>query len=203
MKWIIALFASSLVYAVVRYVAFTPKNLPNIPLFVVNKAVAMAAALCFVAAFVQLLRGQRGTPTSVDSGAWFRAGVFGVVWHIPMALALIRPGYFNEFFAPGADGAAASGRMSFAGELVLCFGGLAVGTIYLLSRPQCPPMTRWRLSLSAMAMLLVHVLAMGYCRGLNINAGHGYLPPMWLLSAIGAAVGFIVLLMSRPKASAS
>ena len=29
---------------------------------------------------------------------------------------------------------------------------------------------------------------MGWARGLNINAKHAYLPPMWLLSVIGVAI---------------
>ncbi len=53
MLWIIALYLVSLVYSFIRYVTFAPKNAENIPTFVVNKGVAMAAALCFVAAFVQ------------------------------------------------------------------------------------------------------------------------------------------------------
>jgi hypothetical protein len=40
---------------------------------------------------------------------------------------------------------------------------------------------------------------MGYCRGLNINASHAYLPPMWLISAVMIFVGIVVLLLTRPK----
>jgi hypothetical protein len=199
MKWVVGLYGFLLVYAVVRYVVFTPKNLENVPVFVVNKCVAMAAALCFVMAFYQQLRRQRRPESAGDSALWFRAGVFGAIWHIPMALTVLRPGYFKEFFAPAIDGVE-SGRLSLAGEVVFCFGGLAAGMLYLLTRQQWSPMQRWWMSLGAMLVLMVHVLAMGYCRGLNINASHGYLPPMWLLSAAGVLVGVVVLVMSRPRA---
>jgi hypothetical protein len=199
MKWIVALFTGSVIYSAVRYVAFAPRNLENLPVFVVNKGVSMAAALCFVAAFVQQYRRQRGAVVGVEPSAWFRAGVFGAIWHIPMALAVLRPAYFKEFFAPAAEGAAASGRMTFMGELVFCFGALAAGAVYLLTRQQWTPLQRWWLSLAAVLMLQTHVLAMGYCRGLNINASHAYMPPMWLLSAVGIFIGLVVLLCSRPK----
>lgn len=196
MRWIVGLFAASIAYSVVRYVVFAPQNLVSLPVFVVNKGVAMAAALCFVAAFVQQFRSGRGKKTGTTPGAWFRAGVFGAVWHVPMALVVLRPEYFSEFFA-AEEGA--SGRLSFAGELVFCFGGLAAGSLYLLTRRAWTPLQRWWLSLGAMATLLAHVLAMGYCRGLNINASHAYLPPMWLLSAAGIGLGLVLLLVGRPS----
>lgn len=210
MKWIVALYVGSFVYAVVRYVAFAPENLGNLPVFVANKGVAMAAALCFFAGFVRQRRERRwseagaaaatgaGVLGGADSVTWFRAGVFGAIWHVPMALALLTPAYFKEFFEPAAEGAT-SVRMSFAGEVIICCGGLAAGLLYLLTRPQWTAMHRWWLSVAAMLMLLAHVLSMGYSRGLNISASHAYLPPMWLLSALGVLVGLVVLMMSRPR----
>lgn len=199
MKWILALFATSIIYSAIRYVVFAPKNLENLPVFVVNKGVSMAAALCFVAAFVQQLRRQRGAAIRLEPASWFRAGIFGAIWHVPMSLAILLPSYFKEFFAAAREAAAATGRMGFAGEMVFCFGGLAAAMVYLLTRPNWTALQRWWLSLAAILMLQTHVLAMGYCRGLNINASHAYLPPMWLLSAVGIFVGVVVLLLSRPK----
>jgi hypothetical protein len=45
-----------------------------------------------------------------------------------------------------------------------------------------------------MGVLFAHVVAMGYCRGLNINKSHAYLPPMWFLSAVGIALALWWLL---------
>lgn len=204
-KWVAAVYVGSLIYAVVRYVVFAPKNLENIPVFVANKGVAMAAALCFAMAFVQQWRrrgsgGPDGGRPRMEPAVWFRAGVFGAIWHVPMALAVLGPGYFKEFYGP-ADGGAA-GRMSFAGELVFFFGGLAAAGVYLLTRTTWTPRQRWGLSVAATATLLAHVLAMGYCRGLNINASHAYLPPMWLLSAVGIVVGVVALAAARPEGGA-
>jgi hypothetical protein len=45
--------------------------------------------------------------------------------------------------------------------------------------------------------LFSHTLFMGISRGLNINASHAYLPPMWLLSLVGIALGTVYLLLDR------
>lgn len=197
MKWIVALYAAGIAYSSVRYIVFAPKNLGNLPVFVVNKGVSMVAAICFGLAFLQMLRVKRGSTVKVSANVWFRAGVFGAIWHIPMSLAILEPVYFKEFFI--INDAGEPGRMNFGGEMVFAFGGLAAGMLYLVTRPNWTPMHRWWLSLGAMVMLQVHVLAMGYCRGLNINASHAYLPPMWLISAVMIFVGIVVLLMTRPK----
>jgi hypothetical protein len=209
MRTIIALYIVSLIYSSIRYVVFAPKNLENFPVFVINKGWSMAAALCFMAGFIQALRKMRGKTIGIDPGLWFRAGVFGAIVHIPISLAILRPGYFREFFVKtevgGVEGVGAvmvvaeNARLSFGGEMVFLFGGLTAGLLYLLMRPANTPMLRWALSLLAMSTLMTHVLAMGYCRGLNINADHAYLPPMWLLSAIGVAVALAVVMMSRPR----
>jgi hypothetical protein len=202
MKTIVLLYVASVIYSTVRYVVFAPKNLENLPVFVVNKGVSMAAALCFAFGFLALLRRRRGRDVGVEPAAWFRAGVFGAIWHVPMSLAILRPAYFKEFFLPLTE-TDANPRLSFAGEMVFLLGGLAAGLLYLLVRPHWTPMVRWRLSLAAIATLLGHVLAMGYCRGLNINATHAYLPPMWFLSAVGLAIGLVWILLAKPAEGSS
>lgn len=177
-------------YSAIRYVVFAPQNLQNLPIFVLNKGISMGAALCFALAF---WFGWRKIETRFSSNAtgWFRAGVWGVVAHIPMSLAILRPAYFKEFFA--------GERLSLTGEAVFLFGAVTAGGIYLLTRMSWTPLQRWQLSLAAMSTLFAHTMFMGVARGLNINKSHAYLPPMWLLSLIGIACGIAFLLMSRPK----
>lgn len=196
MRNIVVLFVLAIAYSAVRYIVFAPKNLPHLPVLVVNKGVSMAAAFCFALAFWQQWRRLRGATGGTEPAAWFRAGIFGAIWHIPMSLAILRPGYFKEFFV--TDGS----RMSFNGEAVFMFGALTAGGVYLLTRQQWTPIQRWWLSIATIAVLFSHTLCMGIARGLNINASHAYLPPMWLLSVVGIAMGMGFLLMSRPKAPA-
>lgn len=192
MRWIVILFCAAIAYAAVRYTVFIPENRPNLPVFVVNKGVSVAAAFCFTLAFWQQWRRMRGATGDTEPAAWFRAGVFGVILHIPMSLAILRPSYFKEFFI--FDGS----RMGFNGEAVIMFGTLTAGGVYLLTRQQWAPMQRWLLSVATMIVLFAHTLCMGIARGLIINASHAYLPPMWLLSLVGTTLGAAFLLMSRP-----
>lgn len=187
---IILLFALSVAYAILRYGAFAPKNLGNLPVFIMNKGVSMAAALCFAWAFWLQWRRLRGQQQGDDPAIWFRAGMVGAVAHVPMSLTILRPGYFPEFFA--------GERLSFNGEAVFLFGSLVAGSIYLLARSTWTPLQRWWLSLIFITVLFCHTLTMGLARGININRSHAYLPPMWLLSLIGIALGAGFLLMSRP-----
>lgn len=199
MKAILALYAASIVYSCIRYLVFAPKNMENLPVFVVNKGWSMAAALCFALGFFQQMRKNRGASISVEPSLWFRGGLYGAIAHIPMSLAILRPGYFKEFFIDGGEG----GRMSFNGEMVFLFGAVTAACLYLLTRQTWTPILRWRLSLITMLTLATHVGFMGVCRGLNINKSHAYLPPMWLLSLIGITLGIVWLLMSKPSGNAS
>lgn len=190
---IVGLFSLAIGYSAVRYIVFAPKNLPNLPVFVVNKGVSMAAAFCFALAFWEQWRLSRGALPRTEPANWFRGGIFGAIWHISMSLAILSPSYFKEFFV--ADG----GRMSLTGEAVFMFGGLTAGGIYLLTRTQWTAHQRWWLSVATIAVLFAHTLCMGIARGLNMNRSHAYLPPMWLLSLVGIVFGACFLILSRPK----
>ena len=196
---IVLLYGVSMGYSAVRYIVFAPQNLEHLPVFVLNKGISMAAALCFAMAFWVQWRRLRGAIDGgmggIEPATWFRAGVVGVFAHIPMSLAILRPAYFKEFFL--------GERFSFTGEAVFLFGAATAGGIYLLSRTTWSQRDRWWLSLATLATLLAHTLCMGIARGLNINRSHAYLPPMWLLSLIGIALGMIFLLMSRPRTPAA
>jgi hypothetical protein len=190
LTFIVALYLASIAYAALRYVMFAPTNATSLPVFVVNKGVSMAAALCFSIAFWSQWRNGNSGESSM-AVSWFRAGTFGAFAHIPMSLTILRPGYFKEFFA--------GERLSFNGEAVFLFGALTAGGLYLLHRTSLTPAQRWWASVATVSTLFAHTLAMGIARGLHINRSHGYLPPMWLLSLIGIGLGLAFLLLNKPK----
>jgi len=191
MRQIVGLYLFSIAYAIVRYVAFTPENWANLPVFVLNKGISMAAAVCFAIAFFQQWRRLHGVTSGNEPAVWFRAGLFGALAHVPMSLMLLRPAYFREFFA--------GDRMSFNGEAVVLFGALTLAGLYLLARTTWSEQHRWWLSLATVGVLFSHTLSMGIARGININRSHAYLPPMWMLSLIGIAAGGAFLLLCRPS----
>jgi hypothetical protein len=135
-----------------------------------------------------------------EASAWFRAGVFGAICHVPISIAILEPSYFKEFFVAVDAATATPGigpRMSFAGEKVFILGGLAAGTLYLITRQTWSASARWWLNVVFTCVLTGHVLAMGYSRGVNLNASHAYLPPMWLLSAIAGVIAVFAAVRMR------
>lgn len=175
----------SILYSVLRYVLFDPKNVSNIPVFVTNKGLSMAAVFCLLGAVLRLKR-------SPDSAAKYAAAAgFLILIHIPMSLVLLRPGYFPEFFTTLGD------RMTSIGELIVMAGaiGAAIFSKIRFREIGCPKSARILICL--FTLLLLHLVAMGLSRGIVIDAKHAYLPPMWLLSilAVGGAlfgvIGFI------------
>jgi hypothetical protein len=189
---IVLLFVISLIYSIVRYVVFAPRNLEHIPVFITNKAIAMSAALCFAVAFGLQWRakGQPDSAATSEANLWFRAGIYAALLHVPLTLAILRPSYFKEFYS--------GDRLSFHGETLVLFGGLTLATIYLVTRANVTAIQRWWLSLLFLTTLFLHTLFMGLARGVNMNASHAYLPPMWLLSLLGIALGICFLLLARP-----
>ncbi len=184
------LYLACIIYAVVRYVAFSPQNFQHLPVFVLNKAFSMGAALCFAIAFWYQWRGTAILNNGTDPSGWFRSGVFGSVAHVPMSLAILNPSYFKAFFI--------NDRMTFIGEAVFLFGALTLAGIYFLTRPSWSLRHRWWISLGTISMLFCHTLCMGIARGFNMNRSYAYLPPMWLISLIGTTLGAVFLLLSRP-----
>jgi hypothetical protein len=194
MKALVWIYSSALVYALIRYVVFAPKNLENIPIFVFNKGFSMAAALCFSFAFFLKYRDRtkdRVDTTDDRAALWFRAGTMGAIAHIPLSLSILKPSYFPEFF--GEE------RFHFLGETVVLLGSLSAVGLYSLTRQRISTHARWVLSMVFLTTLSGHVLAMGWCRGIHFNAQHAYLPPMWLLSLIGLIGGLAYCWKVRPS----
>jgi hypothetical protein len=177
----IVIILLSVVYALVRYVAFAPANSEHIPVFILNKAVSMAGALALVAALWHRYRGR-----AEAAGRYFNLTLVLVVMHVPMSLTVLRPGYFPEFFE--SDGA----RLRLMGEMVFFFGAAALGLTWLLAQGQLVAKLRDRLGVLLLAVISAHVAAMGACRGIHINAKHAYLPPMWMLSLIALVIALIL-----------
>jgi hypothetical protein len=180
MIWAIGVF--SVIYAVVRYVAFAPKYADNIPGFILNKAVGMAASFFLVCAFWSKCRGW-----IENADTYFRATFVAVVIHIPLSIVLLNPGYFPEFFV--ADGS----KLKFWGEMVILFGALGLALLWQNNRVRLTLPSPKKLETALLAVLFCHVGSMGICRGVNITAKHAYLPPMWLLSLVGIGVGLWVV----------
>src|SRR4051812_48731969 len=78
----------SVLYTLVRYVAFLPEN-AAMPMFLLNKAVSMAGAIFLVVALFHRLRDRQA-----QAAFFFQVMLFAIVMHVALSLALLKPAYF-------------------------------------------------------------------------------------------------------------
>jgi len=198
-KWFAALFGAALVYAIIRYHLAGDVAWAHFPLFILNKATSLAAVF-FVAS--SYLVGKVFHWHDHDKAlrlvvikfcglmGFFLAGV-----HALFSLALLSPAYYAKYFL-------ADGRLNLEGEVALAVGVIA---LFLLMSPAITtlPMMpkaiggrRWKRSQRAgyfaLALVVVHLVALGL-RGWLAPAGwNGGLPPISLVALMAALVPLIV-----------
>lgn len=179
-------------YALVRYHVFKDVPWEHLPLYVLNKVLAVAGLVC------------------VGAAPWYRdvedrkrlgnVGIGLVAGHLLISFAILDPAYFAKFYTTDADGLAKMTWQAETSMLAGVVGAILLGWLFVasLGRPSstqhgCPSLVpglgRWILVATA-----VHVLVMGYRGWWPISqwAEAGYLPPITLLSFLIAA-GFVVV----------
>jgi len=188
----------SLAYAVVRYNVVRHVPLNNLPLYISNKALALAATLLIGLSFVLgplarffpkliphlYLRKRLGV-----SGFWVAA------IHAVISLAILTPAYYPRLFEK-------SGKMTWQGETFLLFGILAFLVFGAISLASLPPVEekmeakQWksvqRLGYLAYGFVLLHVGLLGY-RGWS--SANNYKYGMASITLIAAIFIVFVLLM--------
>lgn len=173
-------FAASLAYALVRYVVVGTVPPAQIPLYVVNKAVAVTALVMLGLACV--LRA----PWRAWAG---KSALMAAVLHMLMSMPLIGPVYFPRLHE-------ASGRLNALGQGAFALG--AVGLVLLAwrgRRTEASARARWIHAAALMLLVGLHCVALGWTGWLHPEEWPGRLPPITLLSAVYAAV--VVGLMRR------
>ncbi len=170
-----AAFGVVLAYAVLRYAVVKGEPLANLPLWMSNKAVAVFAVTLLAAAAARPAAAWRGWVRSLALGA---AAVHGLA-----SLALLRPAYYRGLFGEGP-----AGRMTFAGELAILCGALALVAFAALRLPRRPGAPEPRLAAVGAGLVLAHCAALGLPGWLSPGGWPGGLPPMSLAGALLAAI---------------
>ena len=168
-------------YAVMRYAAFGDVSLTHLPGYLMNKSVALAAAVSLFLAS-QALLGAR-----VDGYRfWSRAGSHLIFIHVLLSLVVLSKGYFARWFE--------GDKMNLTGEGMLLMGVLAVYCFWRLAADEILPSARRAFTTLACALVASHLLIMGYGGWLQVQKWHGGLPPITLLGfclMIGSLVSFL------------
>ena len=198
-KWFFVVFGFSLAYAVVRYHLAGDVPWRHFPLFILNKATAFAAVIFVACSYLvgKVIRWhdhdkQLRLVVIKFCGlmGFFLAGV-----HTIFSLCLLSPAYYGKFFDDG-------GRLTLEAEIAMSVGAIA---IYFLLSPAVTtlPMmakaiggVRWKRSqhagYTALALVVAHLVAMGYKGWLAPQGWHGGIPPVSLVAVVVALVPLLV-----------
>ncbi len=175
---------STTMYAVVRYCGFGGVSLIHVPVYVLNKALSMTAAVSLLIAAMSLLRSRREV-----TAFWSRACTNLVFVHVLLSLSILSKSYFDKFFD--------NGKMSLTGEATVLFGAMAAYCIWRLNACVLKP-AEWRTTTAAVyALVAGHLFAMGWDGWLQVRKWNGGLPPITLLSFLFIIFGLMVFLMSK------
>ena len=198
-KWFLAITGASLAYAILRYHIAGDVPWAHFPLFIANKATALAAVVFVACSYLvgKVIRRYDHDPALRLVVIKFLGlvGFFMAAGHAFFSLCLLRPAYFAKYFAE-------DGRLNLTGELAL-FAGV-VGLFFLSSPavttlPMMPKALggwRWRRSqragYTALAFVAVHLTALGLWGWLAPATWHGGLPPISLLALVAALIPLAV-----------
>lgn len=198
-KWFAAVFGASLVYAIIRYHIAGDIVWTHFPLFIFNKATSLAAVIFVACAYLigKIIRWHDDNKAMrlvvikfCGLMGFFLAGI-----HALFSVVLLTPAYFANYFVD-------DGRLSFAGEAAMAAG--VVGLFFLMApaittlpmMPQAIGGQRWkrnqRAGYIALALVVVHLIALGWKGWLTPNEWQAGMPPISLLAAIGALTPLIV-----------
>ncbi len=198
-RWFVAIFGASTVYSVVRYHFAGDVAWTHFPLFILNKATALAAVLFLASSYLigKVIRWY-------DSDKQLRlvvikfcglVGFFLAAIHAFMSVVLMRPAYFAKYFL-------ADGRLDLQGELGITTGtaalflllGPAVTTLPMMARAIGG--RRWkrsqRLGYVALGFVAGHLMALGLEGWLVPSQWPGGLPPISSIAFVAALTPLVV-----------
>lgn len=194
----VLVFGASLAYSVVRYHFFGDVEWQHFPLFIINKAVSLAAVLflsCSYLAGKVRLWNRDSVRRLVVIKFCGLAGFFSAGIHALLSLNLLTPAYFEKHFD-------ADGRLNLQGEFAVTFGVVALFALMSPAITSLPMMSealgrrRWkrgqRLGYAALLLVLAHLAFLGGKGWLMPSEWHGGLPPISLVAALAVLAPLLV-----------
>ena len=158
-KAVIQSISVSVIYATIRYNLCKGMAWADWPLFIANKAAALAALILLATFAIRKCRGHEKGLMGLMSAAFSLS-----LLHVAISLGILNPAYFSDLFDQG--------RLTAKGGLVFMSGAVCIVGFY----------RRWLLLPRLSAVLAFHVLLLGYAKWSAPADWPGYLPPITLLS---------------------
>ncbi len=163
-----------LLYAILRYIVFGPVMWSELPLYVLNKSLALSALTLFAISPVN--DGERREQLLATAG--YLAALHGVI-----SLILLPNGYYAKFFTD-------TGSFRIMAQVSLLGGAAAFGLWLRGIRVAA----EW-----VLAMIGVHLFFMGAEGWFSVGKWYGYMPPMSLLGffVVIGSLGYILKTKGR------
>jgi DMSO/TMAO reductase YedYZ heme-binding membrane subunit len=198
-NWFVVVFGASLAYAVIRYHVAGDVEWRHLPLFILNKATSLAAVFFVASSYLigKIIRWHDYDPALRLVVIKFCGlmGFFLAAVHAFFSLALLSPAYYGKYF----DNA---GRLNLEGEIAMAVGVIALFFLLAPAITTLPGMPkaiggwRWkrnqRAGYIALALVVVHLVALGFKGWLAPQGWNGWMPPISLVAVVAALVPLLV-----------
>jgi hypothetical protein len=185
---LIAILVCATLYTVVRYLVFGQVSAAHLPVYILNKSLAMATVILLSCAALNHFR-QREDRLRF----WGSAMLHCLFMHALFSLAMLSPAYYPRFFGPE--------KMNLTGETTVLMGVLAAYCFWLAPSVRAIPVRRGMCQLLGSLFVAGHLVAMDFREWLDIAKWHGGLPPVSLVSLVFAAASVVLLSISRENLS--
>jgi hypothetical protein len=194
----------SIAYAVLRYHILGPVPWKDLPFFILNKGLSLAAFVLLTLNFSLGPLNNLGFP--VPKG-WLLArkalgmsGFLLVLIHALMSFLLFRPSVYHQFFGANDTLNLVGGLSMLAGVLafaILWGYNLSFQTFLREDQAFITFITSRRFMLIALVLGGLHLLFMGFQGWLKPEVWHGGLPPISMVAFTFFAIGYGINLFGR------
>lgn len=198
-KWFAVIAGFCLLYAILRYHLAGDVDWRHFPLFITNKATALASVMLVASSYLigHLFRWHDDDKALRLVVIKF-CGLMGfslAAMHAVMSLLILRPGYLAKYFDE-------AGQLNFAGELGMVLGVIALFFLVMPTLSTLPMMPkalggkRWkraqRMGYLSLTLTLAHLIVLGWQGWVKPASWPGAIPPISLLAAIVVIAPLVV-----------
>ncbi len=169
------------IYALVRYTIYGPVSVVHIPIYLLNKSIALATVCCLLFVVVSLCKQAQQQVKFWGIASFHLASI-----HVVMSTTILSSDYFPAFFN--------NNQMNFMGELTVLFGILSGYALWFARHPKSTSVQPKVFQCIASVFILGHLFSIGYSVWFNIGRWHGGLPPISLISFIIVMTSLLLLI---------